>query len=86
MNGQARIVKDRYSEMRADPLFLYRDYRTTPHPNGYGSWNGHQQRYTYEQGLLNQKILDAFFAGCPETAKATEWKNKPAPQKPDYAL
>ncbi|WP_228704614.1 hypothetical protein [Acinetobacter piscicola] len=86
MNGQARIVEDRYNEMRADPLFLYRDYRTTPHPNGYGSWNGHQQRYTYEQGLLNQKILDAFFAGCPETAKATEWKNKPAPQKPNYAL
>lgn len=86
MNGQARIVEDRYNEMRADPLFLYRDYRTTPHPNGYGSWNGHQQRYTYEQGLLNQKILDAFFAGCLETAKAQEWKNKPALQKPDYAL
>jgi len=86
MNGQARIVEDRYNEMRVDPLFLYRDYRTTPHPNGYGSWNGHQLRYTYEQGLLNQKILDAFFAGCPETTKATEWKNKPAPQKPDYAV
>lgn len=86
MNGQARIVEDRYNEMRVDPLFLYRDYRTTPHPNGYGSWNGHQLRYTYEQGLLNQKILDAFFAGCPETTKATEWKNKPAPQKPDYAM
>ncbi len=88
MNGQASIIELRYNELKVDKLFLYRDYFkiSTPHPSGYGSWEGHVQRYKFEQGVLKNLIVSAFLDGCPETIKAREWKDKPAPSKPDYAM
>lgn len=88
MNGQASIIELRYNELKVDKLFLYRDYFkiSTPHPSGYGSWEGHVQRYKFEQGILKNLIVSAFLDGCPETTKARDWKDKPAPSKPDYAM
>ncbi|GEM_PF-7109000 len=88
MNGQASIIELRYNELKVDKLFLYRDYFkiSTPHPSGYGSWEGHVQRYKFEQGVLKNLIVSAFLDGCPETIKARDWKDKPAPSKPDYAM
>ena len=84
MNGQARIVEDRYNEMFVDYYDLYNKYRSKKNPlQGVGSWEGHIYWYTQvEQPLLRQRILDSNFAGCMTTQYAAKWANKAPPPSP----
>ena len=84
MNGQARIIEDRYNEMFVDTYDLYNKYFSIKNPlQGVGSWEGHIYRYVQvEQPILRQRILDAVLAGCYETPNASRWKQKSPPPKP----
>lgn len=84
MNGQARIIEDRYNEMFVDTYDLYNKYFSIKNPlQGVGSWEGHIYRYVQvEQPILRQRILDAVLAGCYETPNAFRWKLKSPPPKP----
>ncbi|WP_266128791.1 hypothetical protein [Acinetobacter nematophilus] len=84
MNGQARIIEDRYNEMFIDTYDLYNKYFSIKNPlQGVGSWEGHIYRYVQvEQPILRQRILDAVLAGCYETPSAYRWKQKSPPPKP----
>lgn len=84
MNGQARIIEDRYNEMFVDTYDLYNKYFSIKNPlQGVGSWEGHIYRYVQvEQPILRQRILDAVLAGCYETPNAFRWKQKSPPPKP----
>lgn len=83
-NSQASVIEGRYNEMYIDVHNLYRDYRTLRpgHPDGYGSWQGHIDKYKYEQKELKALIVDAVLQNCPETLKAKKWKDKDAPPRP----
>ncbi|WP_227555651.1 hypothetical protein [Acinetobacter courvalinii] len=83
-NGKASLIEGRYNEMYVDVHNLYRDYRALrpTHPDGWGTWQGHINKYKEEQTLLNAIIVDAILDGCPETVKANRWKKKENPPKP----
>ncbi|NUF28831.1 hypothetical protein HUN28_01355 [Acinetobacter oleivorans] len=83
-NGKASLIEGRYNEMFIDVHNLYRDYRTLrpTHPDGWGTWQGHINKYKEEQQNLNAIIVDAILDGCPETERANRWKKKENPPKP----
>ncbi|UOH17542.1 hypothetical protein [Acinetobacter sp. NyZ410] len=84
MNGQARIIEDRYNELFVDSYDLYNKYYALKNPlQGVGSWEGHIYRYVQvEQPILRQRILDAALEGCYETPNASRWKQKSPPPRP----
>lgn len=83
-NGKASLIEGRYNEMFIDVHNLYRDYRALrpTHPDGWGTWQGHINKYKEEQQNLNAIIVDAILDGCPETERANRWKKKENPPKP----
>ena len=84
MNGQARIIEDRYNEMFVDSYDLYNKYYAIKNPlQGVGSWEVHVYRYAQvEQPILRQRILEANLAGCATTEYARKWANKAPPPRP----
>lgn len=86
INGR-KMLKERYEHMLHDRSKhnLFRDHFSTsnPHPDGYGSWEGHQQKYRDLQVNLGRLIAQAESLVCPITVPdALEWATKPPPNEP----
>ena len=89
-------VARRINDALNDPHNLYRDFRTTPHPE-YGSWEGHRQRFYSDRQDLRDKIAewesDDMCRGYPlseqqqeDLNEAYEFKEKEYPDKPANSM
>ncbi len=92
LNELARRINDALD----DPHNLYKNFRTTPHPD-YGSWTGHRDRFYYDRERLRHKIAewesDDRCRGYPlneqqqeELNEAYDYKEKEFPDRPATSM
>jgi hypothetical protein len=96
-----RGLAQRLQDLKDDQYSLYTKHRTigNPHPGGYGSWDGHIQKYNEQVQVLKQ-LLKEFRKQCLNTKRTPEEEkalnelldladravNTRPPQKPDAVL
>jgi RHS repeat-associated protein len=87
-----RTLQEKHHAMLRDEYDLYRKYYDTPHPDGKGSWIGHQDYYDGLQVELDQEI-QLWFEHCQPpgggppplaVSVAQLWHEVPAPPSPAY--
>lgn len=82
---QVGVVAGRHQALLLDEhnLFTHHNAIRNKHPR-HGSYQGHIQQYTEQQGLLKQYITDATLNDCGKyvSAEAHKWKQTPAPTRP----
>ena len=85
INYQADVVDRRYGDLLLDRHGLYPTYNTVKHPKGYGTYQGHVQKYNAEQKTLNQYVTEAVLNGCQKhvSAYARKWTSEKSPTRPD---
>ncbi|MGJ8605990.1 MAG: hypothetical protein ACSHXH_17875 [Marivita sp.] len=84
IDTQAMVVQQRLEDMVLDPNDLYNTARTPADNWGSGSWEGHQDRFDYEQEILGDMIASADAHGCYVSEFARAVASESAPSRPGY--